>query len=69
MGSEESSKRLPPAADRNSCIGASRYVERESKLVVSIGFLLSETREPQGKEEGKIVGVRGFGGHWVNVVH
>lgn len=40
--------------------------KRESKLEVSIAFLLSELRETYGRADEKIITARGDGGHQEN---
>lgn len=45
------------------------YAEKESKLEVSIGSLPLKLKEPRGRGEGKIVGVRGHGGFQENMAH
>ena len=42
---------------------ARQYVERESKLEISVQFLPSELREAHRRGGGKIVGSTGDGGH------
>ena len=45
------------------------YVERESKLQVSIPSLCYDIREACVRERGKTVGVRRKGGHQENMAH